>query len=151
MKDHGYTGIMYPHPNFYKQACDFKENELITVYDKIAPYTKAFNESALMITDYSSVAMDFAYLRKPIVYTQFDYEEFYAAHTVEEGYFDFEKNGFGPVCYDYESAVREIIAQINADCVEPDIYRQRIDGFFSYNDDKSCERIFTELERMSDQ
>lgn len=150
MSEKGYTGIFYPHPNFYKQACDFTENDLIKVYDSIAPYTKAFNESSLMVTDYSSVAMDFAYLRKPIVYTQFDYEDFYAAHTVEEGYFSFEENGFGPVCYDYESAVNEIVNQINNDCIEPGKYKERVDEFFYYNDQKSCERIYAELIRLSE-
>lgn len=150
LKDSGYTGIFYPHPNFHKQICDFNSNDCIKTYDGIAPYSKVFNESAMLITDYSSVAMDFAYLRKPIVYTQFDYEEFYAAHTVEEGYFDFEKNGFGPVCYDYEQSVSTIVQQIQGDCTMSDTYKRRIDDFFYYNDNKNCERIYLELEKLSE-
>ncbi|MEX6101942.1 CDP-glycerol glycerophosphotransferase family protein [Mammaliicoccus sciuri] len=31
-----------------------------------------FKESKLMITDYSSVAFDFSFLEKPVIYYQFD-------------------------------------------------------------------------------
>ena len=49
-----------------------------------------------MLTDYSSVAFDFAYLRKPIVYAHFDKEAFFSGeHSYTAGYFDYERDGFG--------------------------------------------------------
>ncbi len=55
-------------------------------------------QASCMITDYSSVAIDFAYLRKPLAYYQADYEQF-RLHHLPEGYFDYERDGFGKVCY----------------------------------------------------
>ena len=37
---------------------------------------KLIKESKLMITDYSSVAFDFSFLNKPVIYYQFDRNEF---------------------------------------------------------------------------
>src|SRR5690606_8936980 len=61
------------HPNHKEQLKDFTLNDVIEIVnpDDIK-YYEVFNEASLMITDYSSVAFDFAYLRKPIIYYQFD-------------------------------------------------------------------------------
>ena len=48
-----------------------------------------------MVTDYASVAFDFARLGKPVVYTQFDRGIFVQNHISEPGYFDHERDGFG--------------------------------------------------------
>ena len=53
--------------------------------------------AAFLVTDYSSVAMDFAYMQKPLLYYQFDLDEF-RANQYKAGYFDFVRDGFGPVC-----------------------------------------------------
>lgn len=50
-----------------------------------------------------------AYLHKPVIYYQFDDEEFRAYHY-QEGYFDYKTLGFGPVC-DTEDALLEQISQ----------------------------------------
>ena len=52
--------------------------------------------SKILITDYSSVFYDFAYMKKEVIYYQFDYNDFFKKHY-EIGNFNFEKNGFGPI------------------------------------------------------
>ncbi|EOI6809927.1 CDP-glycerol glycerophosphotransferase family protein, partial [Campylobacter jejuni] len=52
---------------------------------------KLFCESSLMITDYSSAAFEMAVLKKPVIYYQFDKDEFFAKHTVQKKYFDYKK------------------------------------------------------------
>ena len=94
----------------------------------------------MMVTDYSSTVMDFVYLKKPVVYTQFDKEEFFESHTYSEGYFDYERDGFGPVCYDLESTVDAMVRMIENDCqLEPE-YEKRVEKFFAYTDDQNCKR-----------
>ena len=51
-----------------------------------------------MITDYSSVAFEMAYLKKAVLYYQFDEEEFFSGKHWQKGYFDYRKDGFGAVC-----------------------------------------------------
>ena len=48
-------------------------------------YQELFNNSSLLITDYSSVFFDFSYLKKPVIYYRGEDEYHY-----EKGYFDFE-------------------------------------------------------------
>ena len=60
----GYELHFMPHPNIMPFLDIFKKNDQV-IFDGLEKnYRDIFNESALIITDYSSVAFDFAYLRK---------------------------------------------------------------------------------------
>jgi CDP-glycerol glycerophosphotransferase (TagB/SpsB family) len=141
LKQHGYTGELYIHPAFSVQAVDFESNDAVKVMSGIADYNKVFRENSLLVTDYSSVAFDFAYLKKPLVYTQFDAEDFYSGHHCSKGYFDYVTDGFGPVTADVESAVDAITAYVSNGCIMEDKYRQRVEDFFSYTDTDNCRRV----------
>lgn len=95
-----------------------------------------------MVTDFSSVYMDFAYMKKPIVYYQFDQEEFRAGH-LPQGYFEYERDGFGPVCTDEEQLLRSLEAVFENECRMTPEYSDRVDGFYTIHDDHNCERIYT--------
>ena len=94
--------------------------------------------SSLLVTDYSSVFMDFAYMKKPVIYYQFDYKKFRNEH-LKEGYWSYEKDGFGPI---YEKEDKLIDSIINIESINWSKYRSRIDSFFERNDKKNCERIY---------
>lgn len=144
----GYTMKFCPHPNVKVQINDFKLNNLISIDTGEIDYQKEFCENALLITDYSSVFFDFAYLKNPVIYAQFDKEEFYKTQLYDKGYFDYEKSGFGPVCKDYNETVDVIIKSIEADCPMEEKYLKRINSFFAYNDSKNCERIYNEIKKI---
>lgn len=109
-------------------------------------YCDIFAQSDLIVTDYSSTAFDFAYLRKPVVYFQFDKEDFFSGkHVYKAGYFDYERDGFGEVEYDLESVVNRIIEYMKSKCLLKDIYRKRIDNFFAFRDQNNCQRVYEKL------
>src|SRR3546814_11282581 len=94
-----------------------------------------FCRSSFMVTDYSSVAFDMAYLQKPIIYYQFDMDDFFSGgHLFQSGYFDFVQVGFGPVCKDDEEILETIEnllqrgSESEADC------RKRMACFFEFRD-----------------
>ena len=145
MKKHHLKGEFFNHPSFVVQEKDFTGNDTIKVGHGIADYNRLISESNLFITDYSSVTFDFAYLRKSIIYTHFDEDEFWAGHTYAEGYFQYERDGFGPVYRDYESTVAGIVAAIERNCQNPDVYRQRCDTFFAYYDKENSKRALEEI------
>ena len=117
--------------------------------DANAQYRDIYAQSNLVITDYSSACFDFAYLRKPIVYCQFDREEFFAGeHVYTKGYFDYERDGFGEVEYDLESTVDRIIEYMENGCQLKDKYRERIDKFFAFNDQNNCQRVYEKIIEM---
>lgn len=96
---------------------------------------------AFLITDYSSVAMDFAYMGKPLCYYQFDYEKFRGSHY-PEGYFSYEKDGFGPVCRQSGDVLDVLEANLSGNGQGRDIYKERRESFFTLNDDENCRRNY---------
>jgi len=141
MENYGYRGVFRLHPMISTQAKDFQQNNLFVMQIETELYETEFFETAMVVTDYSSIAMDYGYIGRPVVYAQFDKEDFYRTHSYHESYFDYENDGFGPVCYDYESTVDAMIQMIEKGCIMDDIYAVRRKQFFAYIDDKNCERI----------
>lgn len=141
MRMNGYTGVFCLHPIHAKQAVDFEENDVFSVVKGAADYPDLFTKSALMVTDYSSTFFDFCYLRKPVIYAQFDQKDFFAGQIYDEGYFKYERDGFGPVCAGYDATIDEIIRFIENGCVLDSEYQKRIDRFYAYNDNQNCKRI----------
>ena len=143
MDKYNYTGIFCLHPYFSKQWIDFKQNKKFYV-NEVCDFQKLILKSSLLVTDYSSIFFDFSYLKKPIIYAHFDYEEYRNNHF-PKGYFDYKKHGFGPVCLDLNSTITNIIIKIKNNCSLEIKYLKRIKRFFKYEDDKNCERLFTAL------
>ncbi|MYS16325.1 glycosyltransferase [Streptomyces sp. SID4982] len=107
----------------------------------------AMRECSMLVTDYSSVFFDVAYMGKPIVYTNFDDESFYSKHY-KRGYFDLGRDGFGPACATVDHAVEEIIGSIERGFeVEPQ-YRRRAEEFFVLRDTNNCRRAYDVIASM---
>ncbi len=146
-KAKGYTLCFMPHPNIapYVSGC-FKKHKDVIFVDAEKTYRDIFAETDIMVTDYSSVAFDFAYLRKPIVYCHFDRDDFFnGSHSYTEGYFDYERDGFGPVCLDVKTTIDTIKSMIESGCKIDDEYRARIDKTFAFSDKNSSERVLDKL------
>lgn len=144
VKHHGYTIRFMSHPNM--STC----TEMLTIDSSVEilssediAYRDVFAEANLIVTDYSSVVFDFAYLRKPVLYFQADKEEFFkGAHTYDKGYFEYEKDGFGEVTYDVESLVNLIKEYINSECKLKEKYAERIEKTFPYSDKNNSKRVY---------
>ena len=97
--------------------------------------------SAFMVTDYSSVQIDFAYMKKPLSYFHFDYEEFSRKHY-HKGYFDYAEDGFGPVFESDVDLMNYTEKQAEKSFVNDDIYLQRHKEFFTLYDTDNCKRNY---------
>lgn len=148
MRRQGIKGEFYIHPSFESQTDDFKNNDVFSVMHMPHDYPKAKSEAKLMITDYSSVAFDFAYLGKPVLYSQFDIDTFYDAHISNTGYFTYEKDGFGPVARDLDSTIEQTIAILENDCVMEEKYQRRVEKFFAFNDKNNSARVYEEIRKL---
>lgn len=143
INEKNYEALFFIHPSFIAQADDFNGNETIIVSKDLANYEKELNEAALMITDYSGVSFDFAYQYKPIIYSQFD--DLYAqegAHSYKKTYYDYKTQSFGPITHTVDETVDAIINALNNDCKMEDLYKKRVDEFFTYHDKNNCQRIY---------
>ena len=129
------------HPSLRAQFDDFRGNKFVEIAIDVDSQYEA-KSSKMLITDYSSAACDFAYLRKPVVYANFDFEHIYKIHYYNKGYFDYDVNGFGPNCRTYEETIREIIKCIENNCIIEDKYKKRCEEFFYYHDGNNCKRVY---------
>lgn len=105
-----------------------------------------FKKATFMITDYSSVAFEMAFLKKLVVYYQFDRDTaFSGSHIYRQGYFSYEKDGFGPICLDKDALLNELekIMIDNGQLFEP--YAARIENMFPYRDGKNCQRVYDSI------
>lgn len=102
-------------------------------------------QTAVAITDYSSIAMDSAYIGTPIVYFQFDREEFFGRHGARPGYFDYAHDGFGPVTLDQATAVRETIGILEDPHSFAKQFGARSQDFFAHRDSSNSQRIFMRI------
>ena len=118
---------------------EFNVPESVKLWGTEVIYRDMFARNKLLITDFSSVAFDFSYLRKPVLYAHFDTNHY------GEGYFDYEKDGFGEVEYNLEDTVNRIIEYMKDDCQLKEKYRHRIDNFFAFSDQNNCERVFHKI------
>lgn len=144
-KELGYRLCFYPHHLMRKADEYFKELDEIFVDPKNYTYNDVFRKGALLFTDFSSTQFDFAYLKKPIVYCHFDKDEFFASHTYKEGYFEYERDGFGEVTYDLDTAVNTIIEYMENGCQMKDVYKARHASFFAYDDQGNCRRVLDKI------
>lgn len=147
----GYRIDFLPHPTIVPHSACFHADERVHMPDPQDAYRDVYARSRLVITDYSSAVFDFAYLRKPVLYTQFDAAEFFAGeHVYSKGYFDYERDGFGEVTYDLDSTVDRIIEYMENDCRLKDVYRERIDRFFAFDDQHNCERVYARIRELEE-
>lgn len=135
--------VFYPHYSMQSYIELFKplQNSVVKIADfDNFDVQELLKESSLLVTDYSSILFDFAYMKKPEILYQFDEDEFYGKHY-QRGYFDHRKDGFGEVLTNEEDVI-STIKQFDCDFLIKPKYCDRINRFFTINDTCNSERIY---------
>jgi CDP-glycerol glycerophosphotransferase (TagB/SpsB family) len=144
-REYGYEIIFRPHPKVYDFIELFDENDYVEIdYDRVK-YQTLFNNGSVLITDYSSVAFDFAYLYKPVIYYQYggDYH-----FDTENSFFDYETMGLGEIAKDEDRLVELLIEYMENDCEIKEKYYNRIKDFYLYTDKNNCKRVHEAIKRI---
>lgn len=140
-----YKIVYVLHPIVSPQIDDFETNPNVEIIPAVSVhghtgvnYEKVFRESSLMVSDFSGVQFDFAYMRKPVVYLHHrDIPKHY-----EEGTFHYDTMGFGEICQDNDELVDVLISYMQNNCEMKPEYRRRADDFFRFHDHDNCKRIY---------
>lgn len=137
----GYSVLFYPHRNMQIYIEDFKSlnlSEKITIADADkCTVQQALMESACLLTDYSSVFFDFAYMKKPIIFYQFDEVEF-RANQYKEGYFDYHDNPLGS----WSGTLNDCLTLLEKASENGFAENDRAEEFFEYSDGNNCYRNY---------
>jgi len=146
---HNIDLIFYLHASMQKYADRFKadNNHIKIGYAKDYDVQQLLMESAMLITDYSSIYFDFAYMQKPLIYYQFDYEK-YRKGQYQQGYFSYQEDGFGKVVMNEKELMDKIGSILVHDLKDEDLYLERSKSFFVFHDNNNCERIFQAIQNM---
>lgn len=122
----------------FKKECRLKSVNLLP---QTSDLQQVIADSALLVTDYSSICWDFLLLDKPVLFYQFDLEE-YERHR--GAYIDIRKDLFGPVAYNAENAVTWVRQLVEND-FDPGEFKGQMEKMkkwaFAYRYDLNCERV----------
>src|SRR5690606_39175487 len=109
---------------------DFKINELV-------------NKASILISDYSSIMWDFAYLEKPVILYQFDQNE-YLKNT--GSYVDLNKEFLANIVINKEDVIRILKNLLLNDQKEKQNYTLNSKKWFFYRDKNNSKRILEFIE-----
>lgn len=138
--------IFYPHYALQRYIISFEKslcskNVIIASKDEY-DVQELLKSCQLLITDYSSVAFDFAYQNKPVIYYQFDNQRYSSEHY-GQGYFNYEKDGFGPVVNDKDELIT-LITDYEKNGISH-VYQEKVNQFFVLRDTNNSKRTYTNI------
>ena len=151
LEDENIDLIFYPHHEIQRHI-DFFRNLAVGKHIIIADkqnfdVQQLLKDTSLLITDYSSVAFDVAYMRKPIIYYQFDYQQFRNEHY-QQGWFEYN-NSFADVYVEENELIKAIKQYIETGFVLKEEHAKKKEKLFPYHDSNNCERIYKAIVNLS--
>lgn len=143
-----YELVFYPHHELQKYLSAFmhedsgqKPGRVRFASEMEEDLQRLLIQADVLVTDYSSVYFDFAYMEKPVVYYQFDEEEYRKGHYAR-GYFSYELDGFGKVTRTQEELLLELDGIFARGGGMEEQYAARVKEFFTKRDKENCKRNF---------
>lgn len=144
---YAYKLAFKPHPLMEQYIIDIVEGTDVQLMGEDTSYRDMLGMGSLMVTDYSSIAFEFAYLGKSVLYYQFDRKSFFASHTYRRGYFDYVRDGFGEVCSRKRELVHHLISYMENECMVKDKYKRRIKLLYPFYGG-ACERVYEHIRKI---
>lgn len=139
--------MFYPHRNMQKFLNDFstKSSNIEICSWQNNDIQDVLKECAVMITDYSSVFFDFLYMKKPVLFYQFD-EEMFRKYQYGEGYFSYKNNGMTQWANNLDDLLHnlELTLKNNNNLISEEAYSK----YFKYSDTNNCERIYEAIKGL---
>ncbi len=141
MRDNNIVLLMKQHPNMIHKLKDIPQTDVVRdiTLDGIDPQVCIYH-SDLLVTDFSSVWMDFLLLKRPIIFYIYDNFE-----SMDAGcHYDIRKDPPGHFCYT-EDDLFNLIKKVKEDYDKMKPSDKIINKYHKYQDGNSCERYFNEI------
>ena len=149
LEKYDYELIFYPHYEIQRFLdCFHTSSERVKIADfQNSDVQELLIGSDVLVTDYSSVFFDFAYMRKPIVYFHYNDAAFRAGHY-KEGYFHIASDGFGEIALTEEEVVKCLERVLENGAQPASVYLERMNAFFKFDDTDNCKRNYEAIRRL---
>lgn len=151
LEEYDYSFVFVPHPNMQQYADFFTTPPRVKLATEkeFGGFQTLFKKTRIFITDYSSMAFDVAMLKKAVLYYHFDAGSIFSGeHTTRKGYFDYVKDGFGPVCTTQKELLDALkLSVMQNGAMQPE-YEQRVLNTFVYLDENNCERVYESVKAL---
>jgi CDP-glycerol glycerophosphotransferase len=128
------------HPSV-RCAKEFGLFENIIYYDSVKDIQPLLKTTDILVTDYSSMYMDYLLLDRPIIFFPYNYEKYMES---QEGLlFDYKSMAPGPICYSQDQ-LHEALTNYAVGRTDEFVAKREeiIKLAFKYKDGKSSERIW---------
>ncbi|MCD4680086.1 MAG: CDP-glycerol:glycerophosphate glycerophosphotransferase [Bacteroidales bacterium] len=146
LTQYNYQLLFYPHyeVQYYLKHFSSSSDRVVIASKEQYIVQDLLKDSALLVTDTSSVSFDFAYMFKPLIYYFFDRDNFFKTH-VRPGYFDHKTMGFGMLVEKEDELIDLIKHYLENGCRMEEQYRLRAQNFFPLHDNMNSKRIYYEI------
>lgn len=139
---------LHDYAQVFSQYFESKSPNIIIADKNSYSIQDLLKSSSFLITDYSSVVYDYAYMKKSLVYFQFDKELFEKNQYAEGENFTYLADGFGDVLQKREDVVENLINSYKRDFIIQEKYLRRVNEYFEFHDKNHCERTYNVIENM---
>lgn len=142
--------VFMPHPNLEPYLEDFDlPDEIEVVGYAEANVQEVLARGSAMITDYSSIAFEAAFLDMPLIYFQFDAETFFdGTHVGRRGYFDYGRDGFGRVAFRADEVIDSLRVVAESGFRSESRFAARAAASFITRDEQNSQRVFDAMRRL---
>jgi CDP-glycerol glycerophosphotransferase len=144
---HGLRVQFVLHPNMRMFADYFELPNVILIRQEQVDVQQLIRTSAVLITDFSSVAWDFSFLQRPVLYFQFDQRALVRGRAP---HIDFGEFLPGPIASTPERLLQELTSVVDAGCAMAPVYWERAQLFIDHRDQRNCARILDVVEHAWD-
>nr|WP_275975525.1 CDP-glycerol glycerophosphotransferase family protein [Tetragenococcus halophilus] len=140
--------VFFLHPKFKQYISEFYLNsdhislkgfQSIKVNEEIM-------EASLMISDYSSVTWDMFFMKKPVLFYQFDYEKY---EEYEGSYIDMETQLFGERALNKEELIQLIEEYAENNFQLKPYFENLHEEYYKYADHNNSKRIFDAIQGLN--
>ena len=138
--------LFFPHKEMQGLAKNFRPRSRFITIGKPGEYDvqSLLKSSSVLVTDYSSVLFDFVYMKKPVLFYQFDQDDFFAKHYKSSG----KPYPFGDILFSKDSLISELASTLDRNCKLKKQYLEDSNVFFKYRDTNNCRRVFDVIVRL---
>src|SRR5690625_513252 len=132
------------HPNMQKYTPFFQDAPVKIISQGEIDVQDLLKESSMMITDYSSVAFDFSFLNKPIIYYQFDLKRFIGNRG---SHLNLDKDLTGDIVFELNDILTKVKKYSSSDFQMTENNKIKASKFLEYRDTNNCLRIYNAVSK----